>query len=376
MKLLYHFQKELVLQSRSWYFYVEIATALIILLVLQFVVPNNFDYSTKEYVYLDMPEQYRALFYDASLQDDLDGRAEEVTIKVDGKETAARLYKSENKEIYYVASDAIAKALAYQNQYFAAKVSLGSDGKMDYVYYTQGYESIRLKNLYLILHNDKVDVETLIDDIDNQTVIKIGEADKLSDKQYLIPLLLTLNGSYLAMFVIAAYIFLDKGEDTIKAFAVTPAPIWQYMLSKIAVLTISNIASSLLIVIPFIGLQANYLLLIVFIAFSGFLTMSIGLVIATYYDDMMQSFGTIFILMLALMPPVISYMVPSWQPALIKALPTYYMMESFKEIIVPDGDVGYVLMSGAALLALGLLLFGFANKRFEQTLTRQGGHYD
>ncbi len=370
MKLFYHFQKEWVLQSRSWYFYVKIAVALIILLILQFVVPDEFEHSTKEYLYLDMPEQYRASFYQYSLKDDLDGKPENVVVKADGQATPATLYKSANKEIYYVASDAIAQAIADETQQLGAKISLGDDGKMDYVYYMQGYESTRLKNLYLIVHNDKVDVDRLIDDLDEQAVLTIGQADNLTDKQYLIPLFLTLNSSYMGMFVIAAYIFLDKGEGTIKAFAVTPAPVWQYMLSKIGVLTISNIVSSLLITAPFIGWQANYLLLVLYIVCSGFLAMAIGLIIATYYDDIMQSFGAMFIVMLAMMLPSFAYLAPSWQPALIRALPTYYMLESFKEIIMPNGDVGYVAMSGAALLAIGLLLFGFANMRFKKTLTQ------
>ena len=36
----------------------------------------------------------------------------------------------------------------------------------------------------------------------------------------------------MGFFIIAAYIFLDKKEGVIKAYAVTPSPVWKYLLSK------------------------------------------------------------------------------------------------------------------------------------------------
>ncbi len=370
MKTLHHLHKELLQQSRSWYFYVELFVALVIFAILLFLVPANFDRSTEEYVYLDMPEQRKTLFYEDSLKEDLDGKSETVTLKVDDTETQALRFKSERKDIYYVESEQIARRIADKEREIAAKISFGEDGKQDYVFYTQGYESERLNNLVLVVHNDKVDVPTIRDDANARKVITIGDSGRqLDDRQYLIPLFLALNCSYLVMFVIAALAFLDKAEGTIKALAVTPSSLWQYALSKMGVLTISNIVSSLIIAVPFFGMQANYALLLMFLIASGFFAMALGLLIATFFDDMMQSFSTLFILILVLMVPAFAYMTPSWNPGFVKWIPTHYMLEGFKETVLQNRDITYVFTATAGFLVAGGLLLFFAVKRFKRTLT-------
>ena len=60
MKLWQSFVKELVLSSRSFYFYVEIGMAAIFLFLLLFVIPENFNTKTDEYIYWDIPDAARS----------------------------------------------------------------------------------------------------------------------------------------------------------------------------------------------------------------------------------------------------------------------------------------------------------------------------
>ena len=47
----------------------------------------------------------------------------------------------------------------------------------------------------------------------------------------------------------------------------------------------------------------------------------------------------------------------------------HFFLQSFKETLLPDGDMMFVLMTSGAFLACGLLLFAYSNHRFKKTLT-------
>jgi len=370
MKLWYSFTKELKLLSRSYYFYIEMFTAVILLLILLFVVPENFDNRTEEYIYLDLPEAAKDIYLAEVRDEDLDKKEEFIELKLDDQLIPALFFETDEKKIYFIDDKGAVIKFAEEEGKFSAIVYLDENNEVAYTYYMQGYETERLKNLYLIFHNKVATVDEIREHMDSQVVRALyTDHQELNDKENLIPVFLTFNGSLMGLFIIAAYIFLDKKEGTIKAYAVTASPVRQYLISKVGVIIVMAIVSSLVILMPVMGLQPNYLLLLVFIITSGFFASSLGLVLTSYYKDMMQSFGTLYILILAMILPNIAYFIPSWEPAWIKVIPSYPMIQSFKEIILTNGDTGYVLMTSASFLALGILLFLFASYRFKKTLT-------
>lgn len=370
MKLWYSFLKELKLAAQSWYFYVEIVMAIIFLLILLFVIPPHYQAIKEEYVYLDLPSEMQNYFHDKSLEEDADGRVDSEVVTIDGTDYQARVYRNDEKDVYYLDSKQAVVDVADKLQKFSAMAELDDHNEIKYTYFLQGYESERFNNLIRVIHNDKASVEVIELEYDAIEVETLSEdAVLLNDRQNSLPLFLTLNGSFMGMFIIAAYIFLDKAEGIIKAFAVTASRVWQYLLSKTGIVLLTSIISSLIIVIPIMKLQPNYLLLILFIIGSGFFATALGLVISTYYRDMMTAMGTMFFIIVLMMLPSFSYMLPSWEPGFIRLLPTYYMLQSFKEILLPAPNVAYVLFNTALFTLLGLVLFAFANWRFKRTLS-------
>jgi len=75
------FIKELKLASRGFYFYVELFMAIILLVVLLFVIPENFVSKSTEYLYFDLPKAVVSEYKKDMLKDDLDGQVEKVEIK-------------------------------------------------------------------------------------------------------------------------------------------------------------------------------------------------------------------------------------------------------------------------------------------------------
>jgi hypothetical protein len=117
------------------------------------------------------------------------------------------------------------------------------------------------------------------------------------------------------------------------------------------------------------GFKANYLLLIILLITSSFFGSAFGLWISSYYDNMTKAFAAIYTAMMVFMLPAIAYFIPSWEPMWIKFIPTYYLINGFKEVIIENSDVGFVLLSSVGYLAVGLLFFLIANARFKKTLS-------
>lgn len=367
MKPWSNFVKELTIASRGSYFYVEVVMAFIMLLFLLFVVPEQFDSKKNQYLYLDFPTaSIEESYIDAF--EDLDGQPEAVTLKAGKDEIDTLLYETADKKIYLLELEEDMILLAENNHEIGAAVVMDEDDyKMHYTYYLQGNETDRFKSLLMIVHGQND--ELLKDAAENQEIRSLADAGtQLNDRENLMPVLLTFNGVLMGFFIIAAYIFLDKKEGVIKAYAVTPSPVWKYLLSKVMVLTMTMLLASLVIIIPLMGMRINYLILLAFLIPAGLFTSGLGLVISGYYDSMIKSFGVMYLLMIAMIIPALAYFTPSWSPLWLKFIPSYYIVFGFKEIFI-NGDVGFVLLIALGYLAAAVLLFAWSNARFKRTLS-------
>ncbi|MBC8390795.1 MAG: ABC transporter permease [Actinobacteria bacterium] len=368
MKLLSSFKKELILASRGFYFYVELVFALVLLAVLLFAIPQNFSSTSTEYLYFNLPQQGKEIFINNILEDDLDAKSEIVEIEADGKTFDAELIVTDEQEIYIVDSEEAVRTLADSERVIGAVIELNDKNQLYYKYYLQGYESTRLKNLISILNNERTDV--LEERINNQDVRPLSTGyEPLNDRENTIPPLIAFSGSLMGMFIMASYIFLDKKEGVIEAYAVTPSSVWRYLMSKILVVSLTSVVSGLIIIMPIMGFRINYGLLLLLLLTTGFFASSLGLLVASFYNNLMKAFGVIYLLIIILMVPSIAYFIPGWDPVWIKIIPSYPLLQGFKEIILPNGDIVYPLIASAGFLAVGVVLFAITNIRFKKTLS-------
>ncbi len=370
MKLWYSFIKELNLSSKSWYFYIELGMAVVLLAILLFVVPEEFDSKSEEYLYLDLPQVVKDRYRDNLKDEDLDETTKLVEVEADKKTFKAEFYETEESKIYIL--DSMEALNAFSNSERVPTVHVRVDGKNQIIhtYYLQGYETQKLKNLLLVFNNRKAGHDLIEDYSDNIKVKSLyQDVEPLSDKESIIPVFLTFNGSLMSLFIIAAYIFLDKNEGIIKAYAVTASSVWHYLLSKIGVIIVTSIVTTLIITVPIMGLQPNYPAMMLFIITSGFFAASLGLFITSFYKDIVQAFGVLYIVIVIMIMPNISYFTPSWDPNWVKIIPSYVMLQSFKEVISINGNIVYVLLASLGFAVLGLDIFVLANHRFKKTLT-------
>jgi hypothetical protein len=192
--------------------------------------------------------------------------------------------------------------------------------------------------------------------------------ETLNNRENYVPIFLTYAGSLMGFFIVLAYIFYDKAEGVIRAFAVTSSSIWKYLISKVFVISTTVIVSSSIITIPVMGGQPNYLLFYVFLIVTTFAIASLGLLVASFFDSISKSFGVMYVIMISLMIPIFSYYIPSFDPLWLRFFPSYSLLQGFKEILL-NGDAGYVLTYSFIFLVGGLVLFTLADIRFKKTLT-------
>lgn len=394
MKLLSSYIKEMKIAARGFYFYIEIFFAVILLAILIFAVNEKTVSKNKEFIYYDMPQKVVDAMIDKDIEEgrtklventefDMKAVEFEVTNEDTGITTEYSFEKETielvtyenydaktgelNETIYIAENEDDMIRLSYTEKEIGASITMDDTGEFSYRYFIQGFETDRLKDLYLVIHNETSEV--LGEAADNQAVRKLDSIETLNNKQNLVPVFVVFMGSMMGFFIVMAYIFLDKAEGVIRAFAVTPSSVWKYLLSKTMVIMTTVLVSSSIITIPIMKLQPNYLLFYLLLIITTFAFASLGLFVSSFFDSISKAFGILYVTMLAMMIPAFSYYVPSFDPLWLRFFPTYPMLQGFKEIIMVKTDVGYVLSYSAVFLAGGLILFLLANHRFKKTLT-------
>ncbi|MFC1958130.1 ABC transporter permease [Chloroflexota bacterium] len=394
MKLLSNYLKEMKIAARGFYFYIEIAMAVIMLAILLLAIPETVSSNSKQFIYNDMPQKIVEYQQDRSIKD---GEARlanptefklkpaefEITNQETGETTAydfndEKIIQLETIEVldsttgeleetvYYVETEEDMIRLAYAESEIGATAAMNARGKVSYAYYLQGYETERLESLLYISHSKSPGVINAKKD--RQVVRMLGVTETLNNRENLVPMFVVFMGSLMGFFIVLSYIFYDKAEGVIRAFAVTPSAMWKYLISKIFVILTTVVVSSSIITIPVMGGQPNYLLFYLFLIISTFAIASLGLFVASFFDTIAKAFGVMYGIMIALMIPAFSYYIPSFDPLWLRFFPTYPLLQGFKDILL-NGEAGYVLTYSLVFLAGGLLLFVLADNRFRKTLT-------
>ena len=343
MKLLYSFLKDMQLALKSFYIYMELGFSLVFVAVMLLAVPENLDPKVTVYTYLDLEGPSQAMAEESLAQEGY-----EIVLLPSREEVEAKL--ADNRS-----SVGLAVAL--------------EDGTIVYDYILQGYEDEKFRNII------KTSIESGfakgMPGYENVTTVTTlaGNVEKLSDRLNVLPVFLALNVAFMGLFIIASYIFLDKDEGTIKAFAVTPAKVWHYLLSKMGVMLVSGLMSGLVATAFIAGLKAHYLHLILLLIACNAFGSALGLFIASFFDTMTKAMGWLYMSIIVLALAVVSYYMPAFSPLVIRILPSYPMLFAFRETLHEVSDLRYIYANVLGFSLAGVVLFLLSNWRFKKTLT-------
>ncbi|MEA1975628.1 MAG: ABC transporter permease [Bacillota bacterium] len=343
IKLWYCFKKDLVLSLKSWYIYTELIMAFVFVIILLFIVPENFNSTKTIYAYFDLkPAEMNRI-------NEFIEESEDEIILLNSRTDVVDILKEEKSSIGMVVTK------KYR--------------RLDYEIILQGFENKKLKSLMktnFLMHfiEQTPHYESIV-----TTSTLMGNNEKLSDRLNMLPVFLTLNASFMGLFIIASYIFLDKERGTIRALTVTPLSVWQYLISKVGLLVVSGLMSSFITTIFVAGTKANYIGLFFLLVTTNVFGSVLGLLITSFFKDMASAMGWMYSVIIILMFPSFSYYMPAFSPLALKLLPSYPMLFAYRELFFENGNLSYVYNVCLMFTVLSIIIFLIANKKFKKNLT-------
>lgn len=398
MKLWNNYKKEMKIASRGFYFYVEIAVAVIILAVLLMVVPKESHHKTKEVCYCNISDsQFEELIniktgkgYHEKAEDEV-FRLKPIILKYtdENGKLITREFKDKKKvtvKQYYYHDELTGKhtKTKYITDNFDDMLRIAYDKKMigtemwyengkDYYHNILfGYETEKFQNLIKIAHGT-VDSETITAQLEKEkeNTVTLSQMAMLNNRENYIPVILLMLGGLMGVIIIIGYISVDKSEGVLKALFTTPLTIESYLMSKILVAVTTVIISSIIITVPVMGTKPDYILLLISIIAMSFLSCSAGTLISSFFDDVKSAYGAIVIVMIIMMLPVLSYIIPAFNPVWMHYLPSYYMIEMIKESLL-NGSTSYVLLTTSVLVVSGFIFYLISVKRYKKAAGTRG----
>lgn len=200
---------------------------------------------------------------------------------------------------------------------------------------------------------------------------------------YLLPLVLMMDATLMAIMYVGSVMFFEKSESTISTMLVTPVSNKELLLSKLIANTFHNMFASALIIIVFVfirDIDINYFLIFVAIFVATAFHTLLGIVLAYFQKDFTGMLVNIMIFMFVLGAPSIFFTVgilsgDVWEFVLlfnpIQAAQT--LIEGGFKGLGFEYDYKYYFSLGYLTIGGVLLYYFYALPKFQDYAVKQSG---
>lgn len=325
-----NYKKDFLHGHRHFYLYITLASSIIFILFIQFVLPDNY---TEPDVY-----QYIDPTYTAQLED------VETELLVSPEAVVAAL--EENPNAYGIIIEQV-------------------DQQPVVTLYTQTSGDEEFANLIktgLLQQFSNVQIE------EYPTRVLIPELADVTFKERFIPLILVMDSALIGMFLLSVMLFVEKDQKMHTAYMVTPGGLLEHLLSKALNMMTLSLISGTLVVGVLRGLEANYGYLYLVLIPASFVGAGLGLLLGAIYNNVSDSMTGIFTLYLVLSIPIITYIYPSFNPWFNQLIPTHYMVQGLEAAVLPYSGFTIIWQSALVLLGFGLVLYGISHWLYQRAL--------
>ncbi len=186
----------------------------------------------------------------------------------------------------------------------------------------------------------------------------------------ILPTFLIFNVGLIGLFALVSIIGQERVDMTIRAFRLTPTSLNYFLASKYLLMLCLGLVTFTIIYIPMMGFS-GYLLSLLIMMITVLVMSSIGIILASFYKGPMEAMGWVFIIMTLLTLPVVSQLNPVFSPAWLKLFPTYYTIFALDAAMFPS-DNGMVIWQGIAVLApLMVILILFSGWIFNRKIRKE-----
>lgn len=234
----------------------------------------------------------------------------------------------------------------------------------------QGHESTQMKNALKITMRSILEAGQLNKSNVETMVLRDATIEEIPFNLALVPLLILVEPVMLGFVLIAALVFMEKEEETTKAYLVSPGRVPEYLASKIILMMVLSLISTGLITFFTIGWSVDWGMLILLVVIGSIFGSALGLFIGSLFDTISKAMVWVVGLSVFLSLPQVSYFAPAFAPRYLTWMPTYTLMFALKEALFPTGNVGLIYSALMTTGLLGILLYLLSIVTYNRTLGR------
>lgn len=341
-------KKDIITGFRNYFFLAVIAVALVFVGIINFVIPENAEIKPTVYYYVEYDGEYKDIFEDV-LQESETKHSNIYRVNA-RKEIIQRMEKNFNS-IGMVINE------------------INNSPSIEFI--MQGYENKEIINTLILSMKDDIDKRVSEEmDIDTVYLKNVMEQERIPLNKNVLPMFLTMEPSLLGLVLIAAFIFMEKDEGTIRAYKVSPGKIPEYLASKITLMIILGWISTIISTFLVVGLNADYFSLLIIVTVASIFASGLGLIIASFFENISQSMIWIIFISIIFSLPFVSYFVPSFAPLYIRLLPTYSLQFALREAIFPTGNIKLIYSTVLTFAVLSILNYVVAIFIYKRNMAR------
>lgn len=376
------FRKDVVLGIKDVFILLEIGFAVVLVLILLFVIPENIESSATVFIH------------------DETGMVERFV------ESYAEEYEDQLGEFYVDSREAVIEGMTENRSALGLILSTGAGGSAEagasgesgvapleiellHQPYTPpaliDYVETDLEDMFAVLASAAAPARTpaaatspaafggyppeILQRV-RVTGLQEGVRDSIPFNQRLMPIVILMMVGILGLFAMVSLLGQERADQTLRAYKVTPSSLWQFITSKQLMVLATSVLTFSILYIPMFGL-AGYLPALLITALTVVFGSGVGAILGTFNDDPMGSIGWVLIIMIVLGLPAVSLLAPTFSPGWLRIIPSYHTLFGLDAAMFGEHDSRVIRESAGVLAGYALVFYLLSGRIFAARTHRE-----
>ncbi|MEA3392814.1 MAG: ABC transporter permease [Candidatus Marinimicrobia bacterium] len=356
-KILSLFKKDVLLGIKDVFIILEIAFAVVIMLLLLFVFPKDIEQDAMVYIYDQT----------GLVQGIVEKLTEEVDVKMEF-------------DVFVENRDEIIQGMTKNRNAMGVIISYGDETLYKTEMLVQPYTTdammtyveTEMEDMLSMLHPPfgtyPLDIYSSV----SLTSLQEGLRDELPFNQRMLPPIIMMMVGIVGMFAMVSLIGQERADATIRAFKVTPTGLLGFLLSKNLMLLAVSVATFSILYIPVMGGFAGYLPALMITLLTVIFGSAIGTFLGSFFDNPMSSGGWVVLIMMVFALPAISLFAPVFSPEWLKFIPSYHTLFGLDAAMFPDNNAHIIWQSAGILAAIDIVMVLLSGWVFSNRIRKEG----
>lgn len=350
------FKKDIILGIKDVFILLELGFAVFIVLLLLFVIPENIEKDKTAYIY-DATTLVKNFVH--STAESAEAQVRKGSHYVDSREEVIKGMEEDELAIGLIITEK--KNGTYRVEFLTQPYTKNSIVQ---------YVEVEMEDLMSILKPPGGIYPPDVYKSVKVSSLQQGLRDELPFNLRLLPTILMYMVGILGLFAMVSLIGQERSDATIRALRVSPASMWEFLISKHLLLLATGFATFSILYLPMMGFGGypEALLLIILTILMG---SSIGVILGGLFDSPIGAILWVLLLMIVLSLPAISLFSPSFSPQWLKLIPSYHTLFGLDAVMFPDNN-RHIIWQGVSILAvIDVILFAFSGLIFNKLIRKE-----